>query len=522
MAIAGTRYWINKMMQLSVSTLEHVKPAPGLTIPDESLLALPERVLQFGTGVLLRGLPDYFIDKANRNGVFNGRIVVVKSTSSGGTDAFTEQGGLFTQVIRGIDQGKEVNEAVINSSISRVISASDAWADVLACAHNPEMELIISNTTEVGISLLPGDDISAVPPVSFPAKLLAFLHERYRAFNGSAHRGFVIVPTELIPDNGAKLREIVLTLAEQNGCDASFVAWIKEANHFCSSLVDRIVPGKLSGKDLEDTVSTLGYTDDLMIMSEAFRLWAIECTSPQAREVLSFSRTDEGVVLTDDLEKFRELKLRLLNGTHTLSCGLSLVSGFKTVREAMEDPSMGQFITRMAIEEIAPAIVSEKISYREACEFATSVFDRFRNPFLVHQWISIAAQYTSKMKMRVVPILVNHYRHATRPPLRIARGFAAFLLLLRLTKNEDGKYVGKLNGSPYTVQDDDAEVIASLWQKHSIDKIAAEALKKSEYWGMDLTTLPGFAEEVGRHLEILAGRTAPNEAGQNIPIREHI
>jgi tagaturonate reductase len=343
------------MEHLSKNMLSGIQASPGLIVPEPGVWELPEKVLQFGTGVLLRGLPDYFIDKANRNGIFNGRVVIVKSTSSGGTDEFGRQDGLFTHVIRGIDQGKEIDKAVINSSVSRVLAASDAWDEILACARNPEMKLIISNTTEVGLSLLSGDDMHAHPPKSFPGKLLAVLHERFKTFQGDAGSGFVIVPTELIPDNGILLRDIVLMLAAQNGCSDTFIKWVKESNEFCSSLVDRIVPGRLTGDDLEKTQAQLGYTDDLMIMSEVFRLWAIECTHPWAKSVLSFSLADEGVVLTDDLEKFRELKLRLLNGTHTLSCALAFISGFETVREAMEDEEMGRFITRMAIEEIAPA-----------------------------------------------------------------------------------------------------------------------------------------------------------------------
>ncbi|MCU0405291.1 MAG: tagaturonate reductase [Chitinophagaceae bacterium] len=391
---------------LSRNTLNNLEHKKGIEYPEENIFSLPEKVLQFGTGVLLRGLPDYFIDKANRSGIFNGRIVIVKSTSSGGTDAFTIQDGLYTHVIRGVENGKQVDKMIVNSSVSRVLAANTDWSDVLACAADPGLKVIISNTTEVGISFLSGDRIDAHPPRSFPGKLLAFLWERFKSSGGSADSGFVIIPTELIPDNATKLRDIIVALARENNCSEAFVSWITSNNFFCNSLVDRIVPGKLTGNDLAEAEEKLGYKDDLLIMSEVFRLWAIECTSPEVKKILSFSQADEGVVLTDDLEKFRELKLRLLNGTHTLSCAYAFLSGFETVGDAMHDEAMGRFITRMAIDEIAPAIVSEKIAYQEACTFAASVFDRFRNPFLEHKWLSIAAQYTSKVKMRVLPVLV--------------------------------------------------------------------------------------------------------------------
>jgi tagaturonate reductase len=182
-------------------------------LPSERVFQLPEKVLQFGTGVLLRGLPDYFINKANNQGIFNGRVVIVKSTSSGGTNEFAQQDSLYTHCVRGIQNGQKVEENIINASVSRVLSAKDEWSEILKCAENQEMEVVISNTTEVGITLKPDDNIHDAPPVSFPGKLVAFLYKRFSFFNGDESKGMVIVPTELIPQNGKKLKAIILELA---------------------------------------------------------------------------------------------------------------------------------------------------------------------------------------------------------------------------------------------------------------------------------------------------------------------
>jgi tagaturonate reductase len=190
-------------MQLSRESLEKITPKNNLEIPDISLLKLPEKVLQFGTGVLLRALPDYFIDKANKAGIFNGRVVVVKSTDSD-SSAFDRQNGLYTVCVRGVENDRTVEENIINASVSRVLSAQTDWKKVLECAHDHEMKIVISNTTEVGIQLIE-DDIDSDPPVSFPGKLLAFLFERYKAFEGDPSSGMVIIPTELITNNGALL-----------------------------------------------------------------------------------------------------------------------------------------------------------------------------------------------------------------------------------------------------------------------------------------------------------------------------
>ncbi|MDP9230833.1 MAG: tagaturonate reductase, partial [Bacteroidota bacterium] len=352
-------------MNLSKQNIKNISSQSGVILPKENLFELPEKVLQFGTGVLLRGLPDYFIDKANRKGIFNGRIIVVKSTSTGDTNVFAEQDGLYTQCIRGIEKGRIIDETIINSSISRVLSANEDWGSVLDCANNPDLQIIISNTTEVGITLVE-DDIRMFPPHSFPGKLLSFLYERYKTFNVSAERGMVIIPTELIPDNGTKLRSIVLELAGMNKLEDAFNKWLQTANHFCNSLVDRIVPGKLPPVDKEATIKKLGYHDNLMIMSESYRLWAIESGNEKVKKVLSFSEADDGIVITVDIEKFRELKLRLLNGSHSLICGLACLAGFKTVKEAMDNEHISYILRNLMIEEIVPAIISDKLTYEEA------------------------------------------------------------------------------------------------------------------------------------------------------------
>jgi tagaturonate reductase len=274
-------------MILNKENLKNIN-ADKVTKPTAEILALPEKVIQFGTGVLLRGLPDYFIDKANQKGIFNGRVLVVKSTSTsrGGADEFSKQDNLYTLCVKGIEDSVPVEENSINASISRVLSASQDWAEILRAAHQPEMQVVISNTTEVGI-VKSEDKITNNPPQSYPGKLLAFLHERYKAFNGSAESGMIIVPTELISDNADKLKEIVLDLAIQNKLGWDFENWLKTANHFCKTLVDRIVPGKLPAAEQKAIENELGYEDELMIMAEPFRLWAIESSSEKVKEALS-------------------------------------------------------------------------------------------------------------------------------------------------------------------------------------------------------------------------------------------
>lgn len=479
-------------MWLSKYNLKNI-PADKVQVPNQSLFDLPEKVLQFGTGVLLRGLPDYFIDKANKQGIFNGRIVVVKSTDGGDASAFEKQDGLYTICVRGIEDGKNQEENIVCSSISRVLSAKNEWNKILECAHNPQMKVIISNTTEVGIELVQ-DDIKRYPPISFPGKLLAFLYERFKAFAGSKQSGMVIVPTELIVDNGKKLESIVTELAYLNGLEEPFIDWLENSNTFCNSLVDRIVPGKPDASQKAKIENEIGYSDDLLLMTEVYRLWAIE-GNDEIAETLSFAKADKGVVIAEDINLFRELKLRLLNGTHTLSCGVAFLSGLQTVKGAMDDGQMRHFISSLMQHEIANAI-PYKTTADQTAEFSVNCLDRFSNPFIEHLWINITVQYSSKMKMRVVPVLLQHYKLNHSVPESIATGFAAYIYFMKAVKEEDGKYYGRLNDNDYPINDAKADYFYEKWQTTPTALMAVSVLSDATFWGQDLSTLTGFTAAV--------------------------
>ena len=483
-------------MVLTKYNLKNIQ-ADNTQVPSDLVFDLPEKVLQFGTGVLLRGLPDFFIDKANRAGVFNGRVVVVKSTDGGDAQVFDKQDCLYTQCIRGIDSGKEIHENIVNASISRVLSGKSQWNEILQCAHQPQMKVIISNTTEVGIQLV-NESIGLLPPVSFPAKLLAFLYERYKAFGGSADSGMVIVPTELIVDNGKKLESIVLELAHLNGLNESFIQWLETANHFCSSLVDRIVPGKPNATQTSEIEKELGYKDDLLIVSEAYSLWAIE-GDEYVQSVLSFAQTDPGVVITPNIGLFRELKLRMLNGTHTVSCGIAYLAGFETVKKAMDEPWMCNCISEIMMKNIAPAI-PYPVADHEAAEFGAKVLDRFRNGSIEHLWINITMQFTSKLKMRVVPVLQNYYQKKSELPEYIVAGFAAWMLFMRAAKKEGNAYFGHWQGQDYPIKDDSAEILYKYWRAHPDAAHLNSVFSNNALFGEDLDQIPGFTAAVREKL----------------------
>lgn len=456
----------------------------------------PEKVLQFGTGVLLRGLPDYFIEKANRQGIFNGRIVVVKSTGQGDTGEFSQQDGLYTLHINGLKNGQEVRETILVSAISRVLHAATEWQEILEIADNPDISVVISNTTEVGITLDRAENLEASPPSSFPGKLTALLYRRFRCFDGDPDKGWVILPTELIGDNGTTLKAIVLQLALQHNLGQAFIAWVEQANDFCNTLVDRIVPGKLPAAEAAEQEARLGYRDGLAIMAEPFRLWAIESASARVPDRLSFAMADEGIVITSAIRKFKELKLRLLNGTHTFSCGLAVACGFATVKEAMADPSFMAYVNQLMRREIVPAIVGDGIEEQEALAFADAVLDRFSNPFLDHRWLSISMNFTSKMQMRNVALLQQNATRRQAPPHCMAMGFAAYLRFMKGIEQPDGTFTGRIGDKSYSIQDEHARYFADVWKSDDHNQLVDKVLADKSLWKADLSSLSGFADLV--------------------------
>jgi tagaturonate reductase len=453
------------MMKLTRSMLQEIDGVDKLILPTEEQLSYPEKVLQFGTGVLLRGLPDQYISEANRAGKFRGRVVVVKSTQQGTTDDFADQDGLYTLCVKGIDNGHLVNQAYVNASISRVLSATEDWAAILEFAKADDLSVVTSNTTEVGIVYTEENIFDGVP-TSFPGKLLAILHARFVHFNGDVSKGLVIVPAELIEANGTKLADILNRLAMHNQLGAAFSHWLNQANPICNTLVDRIVPGKLSAADQAATEAELGFSDALMIMAEPFGLWAIESTDQRVIDALGFCDEEKGCKVVPSIQKFKELKLRMLNASHTFSCGVSMLAGMEFVKDSMNNEAIQSFISQLALEEIAAAITGDKISPAEANAFGKAVLDRFSNPFLEHKWVSISAQFTLKMKIRCLPLIIATQEKTGLLPLKMLIGFSAYLVQMNLV-NSDG-------------------LATSL----------SNVLSDTETWGQDLTAIPGFLDKV--------------------------
>lgn len=471
-------------------------PRAPVSIPDARILDLPERAVQFGTGGFLRGFIEYFIDNANLAGVFNGRVVAVSTTGSDRDGRLLSQDCLYTLAVQGVEHGTAVRDYRIIGSLSRTVSAKESWSSVLEVATNPDLSVVFSNTTEVGIVLDEEDSPDLNPPRSFPGKLAAFLFHRANHFGFDATKGVTVVPCELIEDNGARLREIVIELSNQWKFGERFIDWIDAAVPFLNTLVDRIVAGTPPAEQLEAIAGSLGYNDGMLTVCEPYRLFAIEKGSATEGS-LSWTSADSGILLTDSVDPYRERKVRLLNGGHTILVPLALLCGRETVFDAVDDENIGHFLRLAMLEEIAPSLDVPK-----ADEFALDVLERFGNPFIEHSLLGITLHGTTKMAVRVVPSIVAYTERMAHAPSALAFGFAAYLLFMRGDMHDAFRAAG--DNVP---ADDAGQQVIAVWAPVPNESAVAKARRVTDavcsnesLWGTDLRRVDGFADDVAAHL----------------------
>ena len=481
---------------------DFLKHHPDLS-PEGTAEGLPERVLQFGAGVFLRGFVDWMIDGMNRKGLFRGRVVVVASTNPGAVVTLNRQGGAYTHLERGIENGRMVEEKRVVTAISRGIDPRKEFDEYLKCAHNPNLRFIVSNTTEAGIVYRAEDRQSDRPPISFPAKLTRLLIERYNAVQDDMSKGFVILPCELIERNGDKLKDVVLQTAANWNLDANMVEWIKSANIFANTLVDRIVTGFP-----RDEVQTLwqqsGYIDDLFNTSEVFHLWVIEGPSSLARE-LPLRVAGFDVVFAEDMTPYRDRKVSILNGAHTATVLAAYQAGENLVGGCMKDSQIRDFMTRAIYDEVIPTLTLPRW---ELDAFAVAVFERFSNPFIQHALLSISLNSISKYKTRVLPSLELYLSTKGELPARLTFALAALITFYRGTEIRDGALIGNRGGEEYRIQDGQAilETFSHLWlgfngSCEGIRRLTEAVLQREDWWGKDLRQLPGLSQAVSGYVE---------------------
>lgn len=467
--------------------------------------ALPERVIQFGEGNFLRAFADWMLHQMNKQALFNGRAVLVQPIAEGLAKQINEQDGLYTLFLRGLKEGRPYEEQEIISAVSRCINPYAQWNECIACAENPEIEFVISNTTEAGIAYDPADKLENQPPVSFPGKLAAYLYHRFRYFNGDSGKGLVILPCELIDRNGDNLKKVVLQLADAWQLPAAFTLWVEQHNYFLNTLVDRVVTG-YPRDEIKELELRLGYQDDILDTGELFHLWVIEGPGHLA-ERLPFAEAGLNVIWTDDMSPYRTRKVRILNGAHTSSVPAAFLYGLDTVGEMMEHEVMGRYVQQIIFDEIVPSIQLDKAMLTD---FALSVMDRFRNPFIKHYLLSILLNSASKFKARVLPSILDYYACHGKLPEKLTFSLAALIAVYKDGKVEGAAMQACRAQGAFVMKDDVPvlEFFAEVWKgfdgsPEAACQVAARVLANTGLWGRDLTQVEGLTAKTGGFLHTI-------------------
>ncbi len=465
----------------------------------DALKKHPEKIIQFGEGNFLRNFIDWQIDILNEKNNLDAGIVVIRPIDTEFPPLLDTQDGLYTSIIRGFDETGELkNEKRIISCVNREIPLYRDYTAFLALAANPELRFIVSNTTEAGIVYNPKDRYEDTPPASFPAKLTRLLHERFTLFNGSADSGFIIIPCELIDYNGEALKEIVFRYAELWNLGEHFKAWLEKQNTFCSTLVDRIVTG-YPRDEIAALEAELGYTDSFITTGEYFHLFVIQGPAWIAEE-LRLEGSGLNIQIVEDLKPYKQRKVGILNGCHTSLVPVAYLCGIELVKTAVENEKIARFIEKLLNEEIIPNLGMD-IDYLSS--YAATVLDRFRNPFINHQLLSISLNSMTKFKTRVLPQFLTYYRRNSEVPPLMSLALAALIMFYR----------GSLEGKSYPVTDDAEflELYSRLWNRgveniEDAREISQQILSLDEHWETSLMDIEGLHEKVSQDIHSIAAR----------------
>ncbi|MDQ0220704.1 tagaturonate reductase [Peribacillus cavernae] len=470
---------------------------------------LPERIIQFGEGNFLRGFVDWMVHQMNKQGLFNGRIVAIQPTPHGKVvPKLNAQDGLYTVALRGMENGEIIDEVEVVSSISRGINPYNDWQEVLKVAENKDIRFVFSNTTEAGLSYSAEEYKTEVSPLSFPGKLTAFLYHRYKVMNGAPDAGMKIFPCELLEDNGSLLRAIVLKIADDWKLPKLFTEWVQESNQFCNTLVDRIVTGY--PKDHIDEYRTrLGYEDELITVGEPYHLFAIEADEETANTI-PFHKAGLNVFWSD-VRPFRDIKVRILNGAHTMMFAAGYLSGKKTVHEVMEDQLLREYVHRGIYTEILPVI---KINETQSKAFADSVIERFSNPFNQHFLSDIGLNATFKYKSRLLPTLEDRILQEKKLPEIVTFSLAALIAYYQPERMQGSSQI--IRDQPEVI-----ELFMKSWSdlnngNESIENLVKTILANQSIWGTDLNEIPDLPETVCHNLSAIVKSGMENAIAMSI------
>ena len=471
--------------------------AEQLGLPLATSADAPVKVLQYGDGNFLRAFADLFFDRANQAG-WGGSVAVVqpRTPRTERCDAWNEQDCLFTVLVRGRADGQVVDERHVVSSVRECLNPHRATdrEEILRVATSPELELIVSNTTDAGIAWDPGCSLEDEVPASYPAKLTQVLYRRWEA----GQPGVVVLACELVEDNGARLFALVRRHADEWGLPLEFAAWLDQECVFASTLVDSIVAGPVRDPATVAALG-LGYEDGFLAAREPFECWVIQGDDALERRLPFGSAGIDTVTVAPDIAPFERRKVRILNGAHTGFVPGAWLAGYDIVRDALHDPVVRGFMDALLGDAVRPALL-ETLAPEDVDGFIAATADRFDNPFIDHSLLAICLNSTSKWRGRDLPTLLERVEATGAVPQTLAASLAALIAFYTTGvegRDEEGLHLRRADGTPYVAEDED-DVLDFYWEHRGTDDatLVADVLRNTAFWGQDLSDVPGLEPAV--------------------------
>ncbi len=462
-----------------------------------TLKEAPEKVMQFGEGNFLRAFVDYWFDLANEKAGWNGKCCLVQPIAQGLSEMINEQEGLYTLYLRGSENGQKIDDKRVISSVSRCLNPYEkaGYEAMMEVAASNDLEIIVSNTTEAGIQYDPSCKKDDCPPSSFPAKLTQVLYHRYQ----SGKKGIIMLACELIDNNGKELLKCVNQYIEQWKLEDGFKKYVNEECTFCGSLVDRIVPGRIrDAKEVAELEEKHGYADPLLDVGEVFGVWVIE-GDEKLNDILPFKKAglSDKVFVVPDMSPYKKRKVRILNGAHTGFVLGAYLAGENIVRDCMHDEVIKGFMNKMLYEEVIPTLPLDK---DDLLKFAAAVSDRFNNPFVNHELMSISLNSTSKWKARNMPSFLEYVKEQGKLPVCLTMSLAAYIAFYSneiQDLTDAGLVCKRPAGNEYIVSDD--RWVLEFYYAHREDSEEAlvhAVLTNEKMWEQDLTKIEGLEKAV--------------------------
>ena len=457
----------------------------------------PIKVVQFGEGNFLRGFVDYMIDIANEQGKFDGDIVLIKPIEFGNLEMFHNQDCQYTVSLRGnVDGEAKILNRVV-TSVADAVDTYNQYDKYMGLAEIDTLRFVVSNTTEAGIVFDDSDKFEMEPPKSFPGKLTKFLYHRFETFKGDMSKGLVMLPVELIDDNGIMLKKCVMQLIELWGLSDEFKTWVNDACIFTATLVDRIITGYPRATEAEEW-EKLGYEDHIMVTGEPFALWVIESDKDISKE---FDLPGAGlpVVFTDDHHPYKQRKVRILNGAHTSFVLAAYLAGKDIVRDSMQDDDIRDFMLKTIYDEVIPTLT---LPEEELKAFAGEVVNRFNNPYVDHALLAISLNSVSKWRARCMPSFLGYVEKFGKLPAHLTFSLAALMAFYTGTEIRGKALIGHRDGQEYNIMDDMnvLEFFRDNCEKDTVSFVTA-FLGSEDFFGQDLNKVAGLTDAVVAYLD---------------------